>query len=233
VENVRLLQAERERSEQLAFAISEVHHRVKNSLQAVGALLEIQIPDEGNVMPVEAVKDSLSQIKTIALVHDLLSKDSPIGLVDAAQVLTNLAKLLAHGMKIGDRPLPIRVKAEPIQLPTKAATSLALVVNELLTNAAKHNTRLSDTNSARPGAIEVTLSQKGKEAVVVVRDDGPGFPSDFDPDRDAHIGLQVVQTLVAFDLQGQVTFGNAISEQGGQIEGAKIEIVFPLAALIE
>jgi PAS domain S-box-containing protein len=106
IDNARLFQAERERSDQLGIAISEVHHRVKNSLQAVAALLEMQIPDDESVMPVEAARDSLSQIKTIALVHDLLAHDKPIGIVDAAKVLTNLAKLLSQGMRTDNQPLP-------------------------------------------------------------------------------------------------------------------------------
>jgi two-component sensor histidine kinase len=68
---------------------------------------------------------------------------------------------------------------------------------------------------------------------VVVRDHGPGFSPDFDPDRHAHIGLQLVQTLVSFDLRGHITFGNAISEDGARIEGAKIEIRFPMSSLME
>lgn len=208
VENVRLYQAERDRSEQLTLAIQEVHHRVKNNLQAVSALLEMQIDPDTAVLPVEAVYDSLSQIKTIALVHDLLSRDKPIGKVDVAQVLTNLARLLAPSMGRGDRPLPIRVTAESVWMPTKAATSLALAVNELLTNAAKHNTTSETDEESRHDAIEVSLWREEETVHVAVQDHGPGFPPQFDPVLDANIGLQLVHTLVQHDLRGAVTFTN-------------------------
>ena len=71
------------------------------------------------LLPVEAVYDSLSQIKTIALVHDLLARDKPIGTVNIAQVLTNLAGLLSSGMRRGETPLRIQVEAEPLGCPPR------------------------------------------------------------------------------------------------------------------
>jgi PAS domain S-box-containing protein len=220
VENARLYRAERERSEQLSLAISEVHHRIKNSLQSVSALLEMQLPqDGGSLVPIEAVRDSLNQIKTIALVHDLLARDKPIGTVGCDQVLTNLGRLMAISLRPSQRPLSISVDADALELPTKAATSLALAVNELLTNAAKHR---------RPdeavGPITVTLRQESGCARVTVSDSGPGFPQDFELVRDASIGLQIVQALVEFDLGGTIACRNTPT-------GAQVQIVFPTAAI--
>ena len=236
VENARLFLAERERSEQLALAISEIHHRTKNNLQAVGALLEVRIPDGETVMSVEAVRDSLSQIKTIALVHDLLSKDDPMGRVDAAAVLTNLGWLLSSGLRAGDSPLSIQVDAEPVQMPTRLATSLALVVNELLTNAVKHSAAQSVRNSGESAlapSIRVQMRRQAEDIVVAVSDKGAGFPPGFDPAMNAHIGLQVVETLVVHDLCGRVLFGNETQENSNQVTGACVEIVFPLSRLAE
>jgi PAS domain S-box-containing protein len=231
IDNARLFQAERERSYQLGLAISEVHHRVKNSLQAVAALLEMQIPADESVMPVEAALDSLSQIKTIALVHDLLARDKPIGMVDVGRVLTNLAKLLSQGMRMDDRPLPIQVEAQSLEMPTKSATALALAVNELLTNAAKHN--VAAETDGEVTEIELSLTCDGANILVVVRDHGPGFASDFDPAHHAHIGLELVQTLVTHDLRGRILFGNALAEDGLGVEGARIEICVPLSGIAE
>jgi PAS domain S-box-containing protein len=225
--NARLFQAERERSEQLALAISEVHHRVKNNLQAVSALLELRITPGTTLLPIAAVQDSLSQIKTIALVHDLLARDRPMGTVNVAQVLTNLAELLSVGMRSGNSSLPIRVDAEPIWMTTKAATSLALIVNELLTNSAKHNDRIGRENLATHEAIEVSLHRQGEDICVAVQDYGPGFPSDFDPTVDGHIGLQLVTTLVEHDLHGSITFANSSDQENGKkVCGGRVAITF-------
>lgn len=237
IDNARLFQAERERSEQLSVAISEVHHRVKNSLQSVGALLEMQIPEGASSLPVEAVQDSLSQIKTIALVHDLLARDKPIGSVDAAQVLTNLGRLLSASMSAGPQQMRIVVQAEPVEMSTKTATALALAVNELLTNAAKHQNAIREGGVAATHdaeTIKVILQQSQDNLVVTVQDAGPGFPPDFDPVRHANIGLQLVQTLVGHDLHGTARFENLLSpDDPAAVLGGRVEIVFPASVCVE
>lgn len=227
VENARLWQAERERSEQLTLAIAEVHHRVKNSLQEVSALLEMQLPFDNEMMPVQTVREGLSQIKTIALVHDLLARDQPIGNVDAARVLTKLVELLSAGLRTAERPTPIRFEAEQAWIPTKAATALALAVNELVSNALKHNRALNqkDLNSRDP--IEVSLVNANGEVCVTVQDSGPGFPEDFDPKSHANFGLDLVFTLVTHDLHGSVTFSNRTSQgDDNDTHGGRVKIIF-------
>lgn len=237
VENARLYLVERERSDQLIHAISEVHHRVKNSLQSVSALLEMQMPLTGNSLPLEAVQDSLYQIKTIALVHDLLARDKPIGTVDAAQVLTNLAVLLSSGMSAGRQQVVITVDAKSLEMSTRTATSLALLVNELLTNAVKHQFPLlngSYPDDLSPTDIQVTLQQKEDYISLTVEDKGPGFPPDFDPVLHANIGLQLVHTLAEHDLHGTIQFRNRTDrDTPAAILGASVEVCFPASACIE
>lgn len=237
VENARLFRAERERSQQLSSAISEVHHRVKNSLQSVGALLEMQMPDAGDSVPLEAVQDSLSQIKTIALVHDLLARDRPMGSVNIASVLTNLGQLLSFSMSAGRQRLRIEVDAEPVEMVTNTATSLALVVNELVTNAAKHQSsgKAADSNEAQEsGVICVNLRRIEENIVVTVQDAGPGFPVEFNPSLHAHVGLELVQTLVSHDLHGSIHFGNGTAPADpGENRGGRVEITFPHSVCLE
>ena len=227
MDNARLWQAERERSEQLARAIQEVHHRVKNSLQGVSALLEMQIPPEGDLMAVSTVREGLNQIKTIALVHDLLARDQPIGKVNVGNVLTKLSELLAMGMRTTARPDPIQVSVEEAWIPTKAATALALAVQELITNADKHAGKREGDSILSHDAIEVDLIRKAGDIIVSVRDSGPGFPTGFDPIRFANIGLELVVTLVRHDLHGSLTFSNrAATHENAPGRGGCVEIVF-------
>jgi PAS domain S-box-containing protein len=238
IDNARLFQAERERSDQLAMAVREVHHRVKNSLQGVSALLEIQLLPGVTALPVESIRDSLSQIKTIALVHDLLAHDKPIGNVDAAQVLSKLIAMLSVSIGLPDHPFPIRLTADSVSMPIRHAIALALAVNELITNAAKHSrTSLTKDPFSHGGTIDVSLQKHEDEVCVSVQDDGPGFPQGFDPVHDAHIGLEMVQVLVSTDLRGAVSFRNvrasepASGEAHGQ--GARVEITFSASDLKE
>ncbi|MCW3097417.1 MAG: Phytochrome, two-component sensor histidine kinase [Chthonomonadaceae bacterium] len=227
MENARLFTAEKERSEQLSVAIMEVHHRVKNNLQSVAALLELQIPDEGGLVTVDAVYNSLNQIKTIALVHDLLARDR-IGVVNIAQVFSKLAGLLSSSMGTRARRLPIQVEAQSIEMATKSATSLALAVNELLTNAAKHS------DIEEKSAIHLWLNRDDRIVHVTVEDNGPGFARGFDPSQQAGIGLNLVLTLIQHELRGSVRFSNVMeSETAGGQRGARVEISFPVSSLEE
>lgn len=225
MENARLFNAEKERSEQLSVAISEVHHRVKNNLQSVAALLELQIPDAGDQVSVSAIYNSLNQIKTIALVHDLLARDR-IGAVDMAQVFSKLAMLLSTSMGTGARRLPIQVEVRSLEMATKSATSLALAVNELLTNAAKH----SDVGER--SAIRLCLQRDDHHVYITVEDNGPGFAPGFDPKQQAGIGLNLVLTLIQHELRGSVRFMNIAGDatDAGR-RGARVEIVFPASSL--
>jgi len=232
-ENARLFEAEHERSRQLSLAIQETHHRVKNNLQAVSALLELQITTESGVLPVEAVRGSLSQIKAIAIVHDLLSHDQPIGYVDAAQALRKLVHLFPEQVSAGPDPVEIALEAEPIWIPTKAATALALVVNELLTNAIKHGGAGRMGPSEPQNAIEVHLRKQDGMVLLSVTDGGPGFPPGFDPVQHAHLGLELVRALVESDLQGAVRFLNRPAQNLGAQPGGRVEIIFPEHALPE
>jgi len=236
IDNARLFQAERERSEQLARAVREVHHRVKNSLQGASALLEMQLLGETTVLPVAAIQDSLNRIKTIALVHDLLAHDQPIGKVDAAEVLTQLVSMLSVTISTPDEPLSIHLETVSLWIPIKAATALALVINELITNAAKHSIHSPTKDALHDHAsIQVCLRQQEEYAHVTVQDSGPGFPVDFDPVLHAHIGLELVQTLAVNDLKGSIVFSNRAAGKPGETapaeRGARVELTFPPARL--
>jgi len=227
VDNALLFRAERERSSQLTMAIQEVHHRVKNNLQAVSALLEMQIDSDCETLPVDAVQDSLRQIKTIALVHDLLTHDKPMGRVDATQVLTRLVAMVSATIGSPDNPSPISLSGVPMPIPVRAATALALAINELLYNSAKHFWRAASGGPARRDLrIQVCVSDGGESVEISVQDNGPGLPPGFDSSRDAHVGLELVHTLVSHDLRGRVVFRNSAPHGAADAGGARVEIVF-------
>ncbi|HZT41963.1 MAG TPA: GAF domain-containing protein [Chthonomonadaceae bacterium] len=234
LENARLFQAEHERSEQLAAAIQEVHHRVKNSLQMVTGLLEIQAAEHGEILPTSAVHDGLRQVKTIALVHDLLTRDQPIGNVNAAEVLSRLVTLLTTSLGLLPSERPIHLNAEPVWLPTKAATAMALIVNELVSNAIKHGQPPERKDNTRYGTIQICLTRQEPEVLLSVQDEGPGFPPDFDPIQHAHVGLELVLTLVTNDLQGTLVFSNVPGEGANRpVAGGRAEVIFPERPLSE
>jgi len=182
-----------------AAVVREMHHRIKNNLQTVAMLLRMQASD-GRALTAQdaaqAVHISVNRILSIAAVHEILSQEG-FRLVDVKDVAERIAQIVAQNMLQPDRQIEIRVEGEAIVLPSKPATSLALVINELLQNALEH----AFVGYER-GSVIITLGRRANEFVIEVRDDGVGLPSE----RRSSIGLEIVETLVRDDLRGKLTF---------------------------
>ncbi len=193
-------------------AMAETHHRVKNNLQVIAALAEIQAAGARETVPVSALQRVGQHAGTLASIHDLLTHGAKTeGDAQSLSVKAALEKLLPM-METTLGSKRIRYQLDEVSLPVQKAAALALMVNELLSNAAKHG----------QGDIELTLTADGTEARLAVCDDGPGFPPDFDPSRAAHTGLEIVESVGRWDLQGQITYENR--ESGG----ACVSLRFPL-----
>jgi PAS domain S-box-containing protein len=198
-ERLALLARERERSEQLKLAIREAHHRIKNNLQAVSDLLYLAFTAEDNSDPAEALRESMERIQAIALVHDLLSQEQDVETVDAQAMIQRLIPMVLHSGGIATEAVQLDVNVSPVPLPSKIGTTLALILNELVSNAVKH-ALVHRTG----GTLRVWLTTREQELHVGVQDDGPGLPPNFDLDTDANVGFQVVRTLAERDLSGRL-----------------------------
>jgi ribose transport system ATP-binding protein len=213
LENSRLFEEERLKSQLLAVSVQETHHRVKNNLQAVSALLDMQLMESGDLVSRDVLERTITQIRAISLVHDMLSHEGEAEVVNVKQVVEKMLPLVT----LAYRDVTLQMDLTPMVLPMRRMTSLALVINELALNALKHCVE---------GSCHITVrswcdAAQGR-AYLTIQDTGPGFPSDFDPARHANLGLQLVTTLVDNDLNGTITFENR--------GGAYVEIAFPLKA---
>jgi two-component system, sensor histidine kinase PdtaS len=179
-----------------AAVIREMHHRIKNNLQTVAMLMQLQM-GEAEELDTRAVLETSSQrIRSIAAVHEVLSEQG-FRLVDVKDVLQRISRMTAESMTAPDQQLAIRVEGEALLLPAQAATALALVVNELVQNALDHA-----FTGRRAGEILISLGRSPEELVIVVRDNGAGLPEA--PLRG--VGLEIVETLVRDDLRGRLKF---------------------------
>lgn len=203
-------------NDRLQRSMTETHHRVKNNLQIIAAMIEMQaVEHEGEqAIPLEEFSRLKSHVCALAMVHDLLT--SSVKETETTQHISIKAVL--------DRLLPmlqqiawkqtVRFAIADAPVLSKQCISLALVLNELVSNALKHGR----------SEAEVTFAVHGQEAVLEVCDDGPGFPQGFDAFTCANTGLELVESLVRTDLAGHVTYENR--PQGG----AKVHVVFTLPA---
>jgi two-component sensor histidine kinase/PAS domain-containing protein len=191
--------AQREQKIQKAM-LHEVHHRVKNNLQTVAALLRMQMRRSKSDQVREALKDSVGRILSMAVVHEYLSRADHQQTINIREVTQRIVQEIRQGVLGPDKQ--IRVTLLPgnnLYLPARQATACALVINELLQNSVEHG--YVDRSE---GKIDVQLQDNGDEIEIIVTDDGEGLPADFDLAQSPSLGLRIVRTLAQDDLQGDL-----------------------------
>jgi two-component sensor histidine kinase len=193
-----------------AAIVREMHHRIKNNLQNVAMLLRLQMSGEREISAREVLHDSVNRILSIAAVHEVLSHRG-FRLVDVKDVLTRVGRAVAHNMRRPDLAVEVTVEGDEVALPSQAATSLALAVNELTQNAMEHAFR-----GRMQGHVRVLLQRKPDHLLVEVRDDGVGLAEG----SSRQLGLEIVETLISEDLQGQWSLTSG--------EGTTARITIPL-----
>lgn len=176
--------------------VQEVHHRVKNNLQAVASLLRMQARRADSEEARAALVDGANRILSVAVVHEFLSQHESrvINIREVSQRIINQVKQTMAPM---DRTVYFNLKGRSVYLPNQQATACALVINELLNNALEHGFR-----ERAEGTITIELQDTGDEVAIRVVDDGEGLPDDFSLGDDTSLGLTIVQTLVQGDLKG-------------------------------
>ena len=185
--------------------VREMHHRIKNNLQTVAMLMQMQIAEVDRLDARQVLETSIQRVRSIAAVHEALSEKS-FRMVDVKDVLERIIKATAVNMVAPQKEIAIRVLGEALQLPSRSATSLALVVNELVQNALEHA-----FVGRENGKISISLGHSPVEYIILVKDDGVGLPLDLHP----NLGLEIAETLVCEDMRGRIKFNRL--ESGTEI----------------
>jgi two-component sensor histidine kinase len=193
--------------------IREIHHRVKNNLQTVSALLRLQSRRIDDPSAAAALDEAVRRIASIALVHETLS-NSDETTVAFDEVLTSL---VTHSLELSPRMGQLKIEriGKIGSLESRLATPLSLVVTELIHNALEHGLATSGTQ------LRIELQRYSNEGLVTISDDGVGLPDGFNLATSANLGLQIVLTLTENELNGDLKLES--SEKGTQ---AKLR--FPL-----
>jgi two-component system, sensor histidine kinase PdtaS len=190
--------------------IREIHHRVKNNLQTVAALLRLQARRMTEPAARAALEESVRRVASIAVVHETLA-GSREDVVAVDDVLDQVLPMLGDLTSIGPAARTRRTGSFG-ELPAAAATPLVLAVTELLHNAAEHA-----FPDGEPGSIELVVERDGDDLVVRVRDNGRGLPEGFDPATSEGLGLQIVRTLVTSELGGTLDMGLGPAQCGTEV----------------
>ncbi len=179
--------------------IREIHHRVKNNLQTVSSLLRIQGRRLESPEAKAAIGESVRRIAAIAVVHEMLATGGGDEVL-FRDVVHPVIATAQSALTRPDTPVRFRLVGEGAALPASKASSLAVVVNELVQNAIEHG-----YPPGHPGGlVTVELVSTADQLMVRVHDDGVGVSSDFDVELQAGLGLTIINTLVTGELQGQL-----------------------------
>ncbi len=183
--------------------IREIHHRVKNNLQTVAALLRLQARRTANVEGREALIESVRRVSSIALVHDALSM-SVNEEVNLDEVIDRILPIM-NDVATVDTPIRINRVGTLGVLDSDRATALIMVITELVQNAIEH----AFDPTSRHGCVTIRAERSARWLDVVVHDDGRGLPEGFSLDASDRLGLQIVRTLVSAELDGSLRMQDA------------------------
>ncbi len=181
--------------------IREIHHRVKNNLQTVAALLRLQARRTNNAEGREALIESVRRVSSIALVHDALSMsvDEEVNLDEVVDRILPIMNDVAAPESMETRIRIHRVGDLGV-LDADRATALIMVITELVQNAIEH----AFDASTRQGCVTIRAERSARWLDVVVHDDGRGLPEGFSLEKSDRLGLQIVRTLVSAELDGSL-----------------------------
>lgn len=213
--------------------IREIHHRVKNNLQTISSLLRLQGRRLESAEAKAAVAESVRRIRTIALVHETLSRE-PGDDVAFIEIVRPLLRLVEESLQSPDRPMKFTVIGDGGRLAATVVTPLSVVLTELLQNAVDHGFPEGDGG----GNVVVLLNLEESELHVSVIDDGRGIPEGFQLADATGLGLSIVRTLVTTELAGSIEMRPARSEELTAVElsprgahtGTVISLIVPLEA---
>ncbi|MFZ3007186.1 MAG: CHASE3 domain-containing protein [Phenylobacterium sp.] len=206
-ERLRALLADR------TLLLDEVNHRVKNSLQQIASVVRLQSRAAAHPEAKDALDKTLSRIMAVGRVHEQLYKaGSQVGQFDAGAYAQALAHELVESMGRDDIELVTQV--QPISLDVRQAAPLALILNELITNALKYGCPADEAPR-----IQVTFGPDGDDYRLSVSDNGNGLPKGFTPKKTKSLGMRAIDALTR--------------QLGGRFEiedvdrGASFAVVFP------
>lgn len=192
--------------------LKEIHHRVKNNMQVINSLLNLQAAHSGSEVVRDELIESQMRIKTMALIHQLLYEHQDFSKIHLQEYIERLVRLISAGYssKRGLVKLKFELDPTPLYLDLNRAIPCGLIVNEIVTNAFKHA-----FSEAHEGVLTVSLTSVGGDmALLTIQDNGKGLPAEFDFENSHSLGLQLV-SLLTDQLDGSIS---SVRDAGARFE---------------
>jgi PAS domain S-box-containing protein len=188
--------------------LKEIHHRVKNNMQVISSLINLQAQKVEDEDIREMFFESQHRIRSMALVHDKLYRSKDLARIDFAGYIESLAAHLVHSLRVDPSRVKLALDVRDVALDVNTAIPLGLIINELISNSLKHAFPWN-----RPGTVRIFLRPiEDSRYRLIVSDDGIGFPAGVDVRRTDTLGLQIV-SMLAEQLDGTI----AVTQSGGAV----------------
>lgn len=189
--------------------LKEIHHRVKNNLQIISSLLSMQTRSLKDEKMKDAMKESQSRVKTMALIHEKLYQYENLSKINMQEYMQQLSEFLKHTYR-SDKDIKITIDAADINLDMDTAIPLGLITNELLSNSLKYAFEDRDY-----GEITISFSRKEQGSYkLLIKDTGKGLDEKLDIENTKSLGLKLVKTLTR-QINGQLSI---VSHPGASFE---------------
>ncbi|MDP1803406.1 MAG: PAS domain S-box protein [Bacteroidota bacterium] len=196
--------------------LKEVHHRVKNNMQIISSILNLQSSYVTDNYTLALLKESQNRIKTMAYIHESLYQNKSFTSVNFSEYIQTLSKNIIQSYVLSSEKVELILNLEKINLNLDVSIPAGLIVNELITNAIKHA-----FPGAKKGSIYLNLKSENNYIQLEVKDNGVGIPPGIDHNNTNTLGLQLVNTLMD-QLDGEIKF------KSEKDEGTEVLIKFKM-----
>lgn len=170
--------------------LKEVHHRVKNNLQVISSILNLQSSYVSDENTLNILRESQNRIKSMAFIHESLYQNKDFAQIKFSEYVVNLSNNLVHSYRLNKHLIDLKLEIDEIFLNLDDSIPCGLIINELVSNALKHA-----FGNNEPGEIEIKVKNKVKTLYLSVADNGKGLPKNFNIENTQTLGLQLVSSL--------------------------------------
>jgi PAS domain S-box-containing protein len=192
----------KESIEEREILIKEVHHRVKNNLQIISSLINLQTRYLSNQNSIIQLKETKNRVISMALIHEILYQSESVSRINFQKYINSLVKNLVNAYKVDTDRIEIEIRADDIYLDLQKGIPCSLIMNELISNCFKYA-----FPDKKPGKIIISLKKQDEEYTLIIKDNGIGLPSDIDFETTKTVGLQLVNVLT-IQIKGEVSYKN-------------------------
>ncbi|HEX4084386.1 MAG TPA: PAS domain S-box protein [Chthoniobacteraceae bacterium] len=188
--------------------LKEIHHRVKNNLQIVSSLLQLQASYIKDVDALNIFEESRDRIKSMALIHEQLYQSNDLAQIDFPEYLRSLLNMVLSAHRTNSTRVETRLHVDPVSLDLDTAIPVGLITNELVTNSLKY---AFAGRSVGEIAVRLTKSETG-DFLLMVSDNGVGLPEKFNFDKATSLGLRLVRIL-SKQMRARLELSNGMGTQ--------------------